>query len=84
MDPAKKLPMPKETSLRLAYFSPPDSESVPGIEDVITELQDKLDEVKRLQAKGKDAKVEQPLLGTMLLLRAWLTDALFTELMDVR
>jgi len=85
LDPEKKLPMPKRTQILLQYFTPPNSERVPGIEDLIIELQDQLDDVKNRQDLGdSSAQVPQPYLGSMIILRAWLTDSLFKELMEIR
>ena len=84
LDPAKKLPMPKTTSIRLQFFTPPGATYSPGVEDMIRELQGQLQLMKERVEDGEaNAQMPQPYLGTMLVLHTWLSDDLFNELMDL-
>lgn len=84
MMPDKKLPMPKRTQVRIQFFTPPGSNKAPGVEDVIGELQEQFDLAKDRQAAGDNSPMPQPYLGTMMVLHTWLSDSVFTELMNVR
>jgi hypothetical protein len=66
-------------SIKLQFFTPPSSAQVPTIEDAIEELQDKY-----AVSRGSGNPVEQPYLGSLMVLRAWLSTELFEELMDIR
>jgi len=89
-DPKKLMPevkkkMPKTTSVRIQFFTPPGSNKVPGVEDVVSELQDEFDKaLQRHEAGQADAAMPQPYLGSMLILQTWLTEPMFRELMDIR